>query len=100
MGDAVQKSHEKKNQPTYNVKNHVQLRSSKPQTFVTNFVFSHFTVLCHLLNSDESDNNSDSVVTTYAVAVGNTSLMSAHLYDIRWVDSIYCLFTVICGGKS
>jgi hypothetical protein len=80
-------------QPTDKVTIHSKLRISIPQKCEPNFVFSHFTGsqpwYCHLLNSDESDNSSDSFVTTYAFAVGNCSLINAHVYDIRWVESRY-----------
>jgi hypothetical protein len=73
-------------QPTNNAKCHINLRSSIPQMCVTNSVFlpfsGHQPWYWHLLNSDESDNNSDSVVTTYEVAVGNCSIMTAHVYNM------------------
>ena len=94
----------KKFYPNNKVESSVQLRISIVQKRATNIVLSHFAGhqpwYWHFFNSDESDNKSDSVVTTYIVAVGNCSLMTAHANDIRWVDSVGVQFSAIWGGKS
>jgi len=77
------------------VKSHIPLRSSIPQKCVTNFVFLQFSGhqhwYRHLLKSDASDNNSDSVVTTYAVAVGNCTLITAHMSGGLKISSVSSL---------
>jgi len=70
------------------IRSHAHLRISIPQMCAPNNVFSlvagHQTCYCHLFNTDESDSNSDSVVTTYAVAAGNSSDCSLIRYQVGW----------------
>jgi len=76
------------------VKSHVHLRNSIPSsvTYLGFLQFSgHQPWYRHLLKSDTSGNNSDSVVTTYAVAVGNRTLITAHMSGGLKIPSVSSL---------
>jgi len=46
------------------------------------------------------ENNMDCPEGTFACPEGNLSLVTLHVYNIRWVHNIHCLFTGICEGRS
>ena len=77
------------------VKSHVHLRNSIPQKCAINFVFLQFAGhqhwYRHLPKSDASDNYSDSVVITYAVFVGNCTLITAHMSGGLKIPSVSSL---------
>ena len=78
------------------VKSHVHLWNSIPQKCAINFVFLQFAGhqhwYRHLPKSDASDNYSDSVVITYAVFVGNCTLITAHMSGGLKIPSVSSLW--------
>ena len=86
------------------VKSHVHLWNSIPQKCVTNFVFLQFSGhqnwYRHLLKSDASGNNSDNVVTTYAVSVGNRTLITAHMSGGLKISSVSSLWIAAVNFDS